>query len=149
MSIVKFQNYNGGHFSECLKLFDENCPEYFAENEKADYIAYLERGPMDYKVGFEGSHLVSAFGLTQGSDNSRARVSWILVSVNSKGKGIGAQMMAAVKNSALEKKCVAIDIAASHLSAPFFKKYGAIVLNEIPNGWGKDMHRIDMEIILE
>ena len=41
-----------------------------------------------------------------------------------------------------------IKIAASHLSAPFFAKYGAVELNHIPDGWGEDMHRIDMELNL-
>ena len=53
-----------------------------------------------------------------------------------------------VKKVAIEKKLTAIDIAASHLSASFFKKFGAIELNKIPNGWGENMHRIDMEMNL-
>jgi len=41
-----------------------------------------------------------------------------------------------------------IKIAASHLSAPFFTKYGAVKVLEIKNGWGPDMHRIDMELMV-
>jgi len=37
-----------------------------------------------------------------------------------------------------------IHIAASHLSAPFFEKFGAKVVNRIDNGWGVGMHREDM-----
>ncbi|CCQ10838.1 hypothetical protein PALB_17120 [Pseudoalteromonas luteoviolacea B = ATCC 29581] len=41
-----------------------------------------------------------------------------------------------------------IDIAASHLSAPFFEKFGEKTIKEITDGWGLDMHRVDMELLL-
>jgi len=28
---------------DCLKLFDQNCPKYFATNERQDYIAFLQK----------------------------------------------------------------------------------------------------------
>ena len=56
--------------------------------------------------------------------------------------------MCCVKELAEVKGVVAIDIAASHLSAPSFGKYGAKALRTIRNGWGSNMHRIDMELVL-
>lgn len=148
MPSIKYLDYNERYFRECLELFDENCPRYFAENEKEDYIDFLNRRRSDYFVGSMGALVVSAFGMTSELTSSRGRLSWILVSQKSKGNGIGTQMMEFVKNAAIEKNLKAIDIAASHLSASFFKKFGAIELNRIPNGWGENMHRIDMEINL-
>ena len=52
-------------------------------------------------------------------------------------------------NTATKESLLAIDIAASHLSAPFFTKFGASTLSETPNGWGQGMHKVDMEIVLE
>ncbi len=148
MPSIRFSDYNAKHYRECLELFDENCPRYFAVNEKEDYIEFLKSEPSSYLVGSVGSLLVSAFGLTPEPTTPRGRLTWILVHPKSKGNGIGAQMMSIVKNVASEKNFTAIDIAASHLSAPFFKKYGAVELNKILNGWGENMHRIDMEIKL-
>ena len=148
MPIIKILNYDEFYFHSCLKLFDENCPSYFAENEKEDYIDFLKVNPPGYFVGTIESCIVSAFGLIAELDASRGRLSWILASPESKGKGLGGKMMAFVKNSAIEKELVAIDIAASHLSAPFFKKFGAEELKKTNDGWGQGMHRIDMELKL-
>jgi hypothetical protein len=37
-----------------------------------------------------------------------------------------------------------VKIAASHLSAPFFAKFGAVPLRTTDDGWGPGMHRVDM-----
>ncbi len=41
-----------------------------------------------------------------------------------------------------------LHIAASHKSAPFFARFGAQETATTPNGWGRDMHRVDMELVL-
>ena len=58
-------------------------------------------------------------------------------------------MMNYAKKMAVDHNVNVIDIAASHLSAPFFAKFGAMIIKEIKDGWGLNMHRIDMELLLE
>jgi len=145
---MKFLSYNGSYFDACLQIFNENCPQYFAENEREDYIGFLEGNPSDYFIGISGDYVASAFGVVSTSDISRVRLSWILVSPRFKGSGVGNKMMNYSKEAAINKGASVIDIAASHLSAPFFAKFGAEELNKIPNGWGIGMHRVDMEIKL-
>ena len=66
----------------------------------------------------------------------------------SKGRGVGVKMMNYARETAFKNGSSAIDIAASHLSASFFTKFGAEELKITQNGWGPDMHRVDMEIKL-
>lgn len=146
---MKFLIYNRSYFDECLQLFDENCPEYFAENERQDYIGFLNKGCSDYLIGVSDGFVAAAFGVISNAESSRARLVWIMVSPKFKGSGIGVQMMNHAKKTVSKNKSSAIDIAASQLSAPFFAKFGAIELNRVQNGWGPDMHRIDMEIRLK
>ena len=146
---MEFLNYNYLYFGKCLQLFDENCPEYFAENEREDYMNFLEGNPYGYFIGVSGGSVVSAFGLISTLEPSRTRLSWILVSPESKRMGIGAKMMNYAKKTAFKNGSSAIDIAASHLSSSFFTKFGAEELKITQNGWGPDMHRIDMEIKLQ
>jgi len=129
-------------------LFEENCPKYFSENERSDYIEFLESTPTSYFVGIQENKVLSAFGVTTTQSRERARLSWIMVSSNAKGYGLGMTMMNQAKLICVQNKVSIVDIAASHLSAPFFAKFGAEKLNEIPHGWGAGMHRIDMELIL-
>ena len=145
---VIFVDYEGAYFFECLRLFDENCPQYFAKNEKSEYVGFLKSNPQGYVVAISEEKVVAAFGLIDTPDARRARLSWIMVSPNSKGSGMGMKMITHAKSTAIENEVAAIDIAASHLSAPFFQKFGAAELNEVPNGWGPGMQRIDMELRL-
>ncbi len=148
---MEFIGYNAAHFNECVTLFEQNCPSYFAENEREDYIRFLqtEPEPSGYFVGVIENQLVSAFGVSNTPETKRARLSWILVSPSKKGLGIGNKMMTRAQIIAQEKGATVLDIAASHLSAPFFKAFGAQERQNIPHGWGIDMHRVDMEITFE
>ena len=146
---MKFSQYDKSHFDACLGLFDENCPNYFAKNEREDYINFLEDMPSNYSVGFIDFKVVSAFGLVVEENSLRGRLAWILVSSKFKGSGLGSEMMKFVISSAREKDLLAIDIAASHLSAPFFAKFNAAVIGNTENAWGEGMHRVDMELKLK
>lgn len=145
---MKFSKYNASFFGECLQLFNENCPQYFAENEREDYISFLKGGPSDYFTGAIENTVVSAFGVISSPEKLRARLSWILVTPKAKGKGVGNTMMNYAIETAIKRRESAIDIAASHLSASFFAKFGAEELDRTQHGWGPEMHRIDMEIKL-
>lgn len=47
----------------CMALFDENCPDYFAPNERTDYQEYLQQQGEEYFVYEHDGHIISAFGL--------------------------------------------------------------------------------------
>lgn len=131
----------------CLAIFDRNCPEFFAPNERADYAAFLARGPEGYEVCSRGDSLIGAVGLLTGNA-SRARIEWILLDPCAKGTGVGAAMMHRAIGRARCAGATQIDIAASHLSAPFFAKFGARTTCVLPYGWGAGMHRHDMVLDL-
>lgn len=38
---LTFRPYTQADRDSCIGLFDANCPEYFAANERADYEAFL------------------------------------------------------------------------------------------------------------
>lgn len=146
--MLKFESYRDDYRDSCLNLFDENCPDFFAENERADYAEFLAKKPKNYKVGLSKGIVSAAFGLEFELDAGKARITWIMVSNSFKGRGVGVEMMKWARALAYDREASVIDIAASHLSAPFFEKFGAIVTKETHNGWGPEMHRIDMELHL-
>lgn len=132
----------------CLRLFDANCPTYFATNERPAYAAFLECVGPDYFVKEESGEVVAAFGLRDEGVADRRRLNWVMVSPQRHGAGLGRRMMAAVSELSLAAGVTVIDIAASHLSAPFFARFGAGTVAHISSGWGPDMHRVDMEWVL-
>jgi len=80
--------------------------------------------------------------------NDKFCVSWIMLSRNAQGKGVGSAMMQKALKDAKAQKAKVISIETSQLAYKFFEKFGAEIIKETPHGWGPDMHKIDMEIRL-
>ncbi len=144
---VTFRGYLSTDKAACLELFDANCPEYFAPNERKDYENFLEANPENYELCFVAGSLVGAFGLMH--DGARDRnLRWILLEPSSQGLGIGAMIMERVILNASESGARVVNIAASHKSAPFFAKFGSTKVTVTANGWGPGLHRVDMVLKL-
>ncbi|KIP67337.1 acetyltransferase [Vibrio harveyi] len=144
---ISFKYYQSGDREDCLDVFDENCPEFFAPNERSDYADFLDSSPEGYEVCMLGGDIIGAVGLS-GEESQNQSINWIMISPKAQGLGIGSIFMKRAINLANERGLGHIKIAASHLSAPFFCKYGAVSIGEVKDGWGPDMHRIDMELHL-
>lgn len=140
-----FRIYARSDLSQCLALFDENCPAFFAPNERADYEDFLRREPSQYRVCVVAGRVEGAFGVFA-RDHGGATLNWILLSSHVQGAGVGSQMMQRAVEEAQRLGCRVIDIAASHKSAPFFARFGALKIAETVDGWGPGMHRIDMQL---
>ncbi len=139
----RFRSYRSDDRAECLRLFDANCPEFFAPNERADYEGFLDAVADDYEVCTVEERVVGAFGLRPHEAGGVA-LRWIVVSVELQGQGIGSAMMQRVFERARAAAATHLYIGASHKSAPFFARFGARETARLPNGWGPGMHRIDM-----
>ena len=143
--LSEFRPYVAADLAQCLALFDANCPEFFAPNERTDYAAFLRSEPTNYTVCVVAGRVEGAFGLFAG-DRGGASLNWILLSPHVQGTGVGTQMMQRTVDEAGRRGCRVIDIAASHKSAPFFARFGARATSETADGWGPGMHRIDMQL---
>ncbi|MEP4485314.1 GNAT family N-acetyltransferase [Marinobacter alexandrii] len=147
MPDVSFRRYLKRDIQTCLGLFDANCPEFFAPNEREDYLLFLETVPERYEVCEAAGKVVGAHGLFEQSSEAKV-LNWILLDPSSQGHGIGATIMARVMSSARAAAAIRIHIAASHKSRSFFERFGAQVIGTTDDGWGPGMHRVDMVIYL-
>jgi len=142
-----FRPYQPEDKLACLSLFDANCPEFFAPNERLDYEGFLEANPLNYELCLIEGHIAGAFGLI-GDGLQHNSLNWILLDPRSHGMGIGSAIMNRVTRLGRTSGVNLVSIAASHKSAPFFAKLGATEIAVIDDGWGKGMHRVDMELRL-
>ncbi len=142
---VAFRPYTHADREACLELFDENCPEFFAPNERDDYANFLDAEPEGYEACIVGDRIAGAFGLIAGNAR-RMHLNWILLDPKFQGLGIGSAIMGRITTLAMAAGIHVVDIAASHKSAPFFAKFGAVVTARIHDGWGPGMYRVDMEL---
>lgn len=144
---VSFRPYSPADKQYCLALFDRNCPEFFAPAERRNYEAFLDACPANYEVCCSGSTVIGACGLT-GSDAESRSLNWILLATDLHGAGIGSAMMRRAISIARLLRLQCIRIAASHKSAAFFARFGAVATESVIDGWGPGMHRINMELRL-
>ena len=142
---LSFRAYLESDKESCLSLFDENCPDYFAPNERGDYEAYLASNPAEYELCLQNNNTVGAFGLFKESEQV-ADLNWIFLSLKAQGSGIGSIMMQKAKSRAVDLGVEVIQIATSHKAYKFFEKQGAVSVSEMEDGWGPGMHRIDMKL---
>lgn len=142
---VAFRSYSSTDKEICLGLFDANCPEFFAANERTDYASFLDANPINYELCLAEGRIVGAYGL-MGDRSGHRNLNWILLSPQAQGSGIGSIIMGRVIDLARGSGLSLVNIAASHKSAPFFARFGAVIVAETDNGWGPGMHRVDMEL---
>lgn len=137
-----FRPYTDSDRDRCLAIFDANCPEFFAPNERDDYADFLNGPTEAYEVCLLGDEVAGAFGLF-GEPGKERGLSWILLDPGFQGGGVGSQIMSRILQAG--KGCL-IHIGASHKSAPFFERFGAVTVQTFDDGWGPGMHRVDMEL---
>lgn len=144
---MKIVSYRTADQKAVLSIFDKNCPEYFAPNERDDLIEFMDQYADGYRVCVHDGNVVGAFGLYE-KENKDSRLQWILLDPTAQGIGLGTQVMQDVFKQAKNKNIKSIQIATSHVSYKFFEKHNAKIISKIENGWGPGMHQVHMEIQL-
>ena len=142
--MVKFRSFRSSDRATVMALLDANIPTAFAANERPAFETFLDRVSGAYQVAFEDERAIAAFLLILEAAG-RGRINWFMAHPDAHGRGLGKQMMEAVRADARAQGLAVIDIAASHVSEGFYAKFGATVLSRTAHGWGPDMHRVDME----
>ena len=142
----RFRAFTATDTTACLALFDANCPEYFAPNERADYRAFLDAMPDGYEVCELDGAIVGAYGV-HAIDDDNAALHWILLAPAAQGHGLGAAIMSRTVRTLEQRGHRTLHISASHKSAPFFARFGAVEDARIIDGWGPGMHLVEMRIV--
>ncbi|MGI9205683.1 MAG: GNAT family N-acetyltransferase [Woeseiaceae bacterium] len=144
---ITFRPYCSADCDACLGIFDANCPEFFAPNEREEYQQFLELVPDGYEVCEADGRVLGAFGLFD-EDQDKKTLNWILLDPRSHGLGVGSSIMERVIQLGRSTETAMISIAASQKSAPFFARFGAQTTSTTTDGWGPGMHRLDMMLPL-
>ena len=151
---MQFRPYQPADREACLALFDENCPAFFAPNEREEYDAFLRELELGQGAGEQYGYvvieqdgvIVGAHGVRPDPATNGCRLTWIMNAIAVQGRGLGKQVMERVVRVARAEGATSVGIAASDRSAPFFARFGASVELVTPDGWGPGMHRVDMRL---
>ena len=84
---IIFRPYCNADYQACTDIFDANCSEFFAPNERQEYERFLEDVSEGYEVCEVDGRVLGAFGLL-GDGKDEKRLNWILVDPQTQGIGI-------------------------------------------------------------
>ncbi len=86
-----FRPYRSADYQACMAIFDANCPDFFAPNERPGYAAFLDHSDDGYEVCEVNGQIVGAFGLLAEGDEKR--LNWILIDPHKHRLGLGSKIM--------------------------------------------------------
>jgi len=144
---VTFRPYRASDKQACIDIFDSNCPEYFAPNERPDYEEFLDGAPKGYEICESDGRVLGAFGLFARKEKEKS-LNWILLDPQAQGMGVGSEIMRRVIQLSQASDITTLRVAASQKSAPFFAHFGAATKSTTKDGWGPGMDRVDMELLI-
>lgn len=145
---IYFRNYTSFDYKNCIELFEINCPLFFADVEKNDYIRFLKYNKNLYIVGYKNNVLICCFGINNLS-NYFSKINWIMVNPNYQKQGFGKLIMSYIINTLKKQNIKELLISTSHITESFFLKYNAERIKFTAHGWGKNMHKVEMKILIK
>ena len=92
MTNITFRPYCNADHQACSSIFDANCPEFFAPNERQEYEEFLEGVSGGYEVCEVDGRVLGAFGLFVDGKNVKM-LNWILLDPQAQRIGVGSRIM--------------------------------------------------------
>ena len=143
-----FRPYAPADRTACLAIFDGNVPEYFAQEERAGFVEFLERVDSrlrPYLVLAAGSQVIACGGLSIDPANRCAAFSWGMVDRAHHGAGHGTRLLEA--RIALAKQGPDIDelrLATSQHTRAFYERFGFEMTRVTPDGFAPGLDQWDV-----
>jgi ribosomal protein S18 acetylase RimI-like enzyme len=145
-----FREYTPADLPGCLEVFTSNIPEFFSEEEREEFIAFLDRSPGRYGVVVDAhGQIVGCGGIAASrTDPQGADLTWGMIHHALHRQGIGRVLMRG-RLSWIEAmpNVTVVYLNTSHLTEAFYEKFGFRTVKRIPNGYRPGLHRCDMERI--
>jgi len=137
---------------DCLDTFKSNVPDFFSENEIADFEAFLDRletgiPKTQFFVIEDEKRIVGCGGFGDKDNKNIISLAWGHIHKNEHKKGLGQQLL--TYRLALIKQIYSqlpLLIDTTQFSYGFYKKNGFRLLKITKNYYTEGMHRYDMEL---
>lgn len=129
-----------------LELLRLNTPAFFAPEEKADLIFYLDNEIEFYFVMEADNTVVGCGGFNFSGDSTRGKISWDILHPDFQGKGLGSLLLKYRIEKLKEfKDLKKITVRTSQLAYTFYERSGFQLLEKIENYWapGFDLYRME------
>ena len=146
MTSINYTPYQRSDRHLCMALFDRNCPQFFAHEERVEYEQFLDADPLNYWLVGQPEDPMACYGLS--IEGGEAGINWIMVDPFSHRRGLGRAMVERALLMFAEHNASQLNVATSQHAVSFFERFGLIEISRTLHGWGLGMHRIDMTMSL-
>jgi GNAT superfamily N-acetyltransferase len=144
------RQYETADREECLHIFDSNTPWYFLPEERIQFEQFLDRLRGPYFVVIDEDDLVGCGGFATGRVSGQADLCWIIVRRDEHGHGVGNFLVTACVSEILALDgCRSVRLETSQHTSQFFERWGFAVVEHVAKGFGPELDRIEMRIVLD
>ena len=142
---ITIREYNEKDQPVILDLLRRNTPRYFAPEEEADLVHYLDHETEYYFVLEYNNEIVGCGGINIVDEGATGRISWDMLHPDYQGKGLGSILL----NHRVQKlqampRVKAITVRTSQLVYKFYEKNGFELVEIVKDYWapGYDLYRM-------
>ncbi|AKD05198.1 GNAT family N-acetyltransferase [Pontibacter korlensis] len=140
--------YSSQDKEELLELLRLNTPQYFAEEEEADFIEYLNKHVESYFVVEVEGKIIGSGGINYFPDKT-ARISWDIIHPAYQGKGVGKELLQyrvdyIRRNASVE----VIYVRTTQLVYKFYEKAGFTLEKTEKDFWAEGFDLYQMKMVL-
>ncbi len=131
--------------SACLRIFDGNVPTFFDATEQRAFSNFLDNDAitLSYQVIERQGRVVACGGLAV--NGSSADLCWGMVAREVHGTGLGSLLtMARLEAARAIPGVEQVRLDTSQHTKGFYQRFGFVVKEVVPNGYGPGLDRWDM-----
>ncbi len=141
------RKYQVTDLTEVIKVFRQNTPTYFAEEEQTDLEQFLQRNGDNYWLIEQEGVIAGCGGIVFSEDQEVGRIAWDFFSPHFQGKGLGRQLTEFRLAEIRKKNSVrSIIVRTSQLAYSFYAKFGFEVDKIEKDYWAPGLDLYDMQM---
>jgi N-acetylglutamate synthase-like GNAT family acetyltransferase len=148
MKTIEINRYIVDNQSDLIAILRLNTPNYFAYEEEADFIKYMEEEREDYYVINQHHSIIGCGGINYSSDKNIAILSWDILHPDHQRKGLGKLLFDFRMAHITSQNISNIVVRTSQLAYPFYQKQGFAVTETIKDYWAKGLDLVKMEMVV-
>lgn len=144
---MEFSEYHSVDFQRCVEIFESNCPDYFAQQERQEFEAFLLDLPGPYlMLNHEGS-AIGCGGYAFNQSDKSADLCWGMIHKDFHKRGFGeALLQERLKRIKMNPDIAFIHLNTSQLTDGFFASAGFVTRQVTQDGFAKGLDRYDMKL---
>jgi len=145
---IVFRKFKRHDYPAIHKIFQVNCPSYFADSQGRNLSDFLDRNAQNYYVVVIGDEIVGGGGYSINYLKT-AFISWVMFKPQFQNRQLGTLVLRQIIKEIRDgKKAEVIEALASQHSTAFFNKFNFTLLDVKPDFWadGLDLHRFQLKV---